>query len=208
MKCTRCGNLLNPNLTTCLRCGAPVSKAKTTEKRPTRADPKPNSRSKHKRAPQNKSKPSTPSSTRDKPAIPADHSHWETNTEDSPHFIWSIPIIAFLVVLVIASVVSNKEEAKPSMVEKQLRSSESPTPAERSITPVTSISKPAPKSKLIPNQLVRNVQVLLDSLGYETGPIDGLLGKTTRTAVRKFKKIIGLQSMVLWTSSYTIDYMN
>ncbi|MCB9967552.1 MAG: SEL1-like repeat protein [Geminicoccaceae bacterium] len=39
---------------------------------------------------------------------------------------------------------------------------------------------------------VREVQSLLGSLGYDTGPVDGIMGQKTRAAIRGFQEVAGL----------------
>ncbi|MGH8556728.1 MAG: peptidoglycan-binding protein [Methylococcales bacterium] len=41
--------------------------------------------------------------------------------------------------------------------------------------------------------LVKEIQSLLNKLGYEAGPVDGLTGKKTRSAIRKFQIESGMQ---------------
>jgi TonB family protein len=50
-------------------------------------------------------------------------------------------------------------------------------------TRATTQPPPAPR----PNQMVLEVQQILKSLGYETGPVDGLIGSKTTAAVKKFQ---------------------
>jgi len=46
----------------------------------------------------------------------------------------------------------------------------------------------------IPRKTVMHVQALLSNLGYDTGPIDGILGVRTRKAVQAFQRDIGIQA--------------
>jgi len=45
-----------------------------------------------------------------------------------------------------------------------------------------------------PSQLVRDAQQILTSLGYKPGPIDGLIGAKTVSAVRRFQSDYGLEA--------------
>ena len=40
--------------------------------------------------------------------------------------------------------------------------------------------------------MVRHVQELLSSLGYNPGPVDGISGQSTRAAVERFQSDLGL----------------
>lgn len=44
------------------------------------------------------------------------------------------------------------------------------------------------------NPLVEEAQIVFDSLGYDTGTMDGRIGKKTRQAVKEFQESIGLKS--------------
>ncbi|MEZ5858607.1 MAG: peptidoglycan-binding domain-containing protein [Geminicoccaceae bacterium] len=39
---------------------------------------------------------------------------------------------------------------------------------------------------------MREVQSLLGSLGYDPGPVDGIMGQKTRAAIRGFQEVAGL----------------
>ena len=39
---------------------------------------------------------------------------------------------------------------------------------------------------------IRNIQVLLTKLGFETGPADGSMGAQTREAIRNYQRALGL----------------
>ncbi|MFC1620849.1 peptidoglycan-binding protein [Candidatus Omnitrophota bacterium] len=44
------------------------------------------------------------------------------------------------------------------------------------------------------NPLVEEAQIVLDTLGYDTGTMDGRIGKKTRQAIKEFQESIGLRS--------------
>jgi len=44
------------------------------------------------------------------------------------------------------------------------------------------------------NPLVEEVQIVLDSLGYDAGTMDGRIGKKTRQAIKEFQESMGLRS--------------
>jgi hypothetical protein len=53
------------------------------------------------------------------------------------------------------------------------------------------IKNPSPRIKARSEQ-VRNIQSNLDRLGYDTGPIDGLMGRKTKEAIQAFQTTLGI----------------
>ncbi|MCD6580479.1 MAG: SEL1-like repeat protein [Desulfuromusa sp.] len=49
------------------------------------------------------------------------------------------------------------------------------------------------KKKLTQQKLVREIQQVLTELGYKPGPIDGLFGSKTRTAIQAFQRKYGME---------------
>lgn len=60
-----------------------------------------------------------------------------------------------------------------------------------SATPPSIESYAAPPSSGLSSTLVTNIQQALDILGHDPGPIDGVMGPKTRSAVRSFQREVG-----------------
>lgn len=63
------------------------------------------------------------------------------------------------------------------------------SPAAAAPTPVPAAPGPAP---LTGRELVAGVQRELNRLGYDAGPVDGLMGARTRNAIRSYQASVGL----------------
>ena len=70
-----------------------------------------------------------------------------------------------------------------------------------------SVVSTTPKPKPRPSQIVREVQRILTSLGYETGPVDGLNGFKTTSAVRQFQKDYGFRIDIFINMLYLQIYV-
>ena len=58
---------------------------------------------------------------------------------------------------------------------------------------VTAMFLTVPLAAVSPDQTMQDVQAALKSKGFEPGPIDGVMGTKTRTAIREFQKSNGLE---------------
>ena len=65
----------------------------------------------------------------------------------------------------------------------------------RNFNPRENGSRTGKVIKPLASELVRSVQELLSILGYETGKIDGILGRITIAAIKAFQKEIELETI-------------
>jgi localization factor PodJL len=84
------------------------------------------------------------------------------------------------------------EEALQLVNSWNARHEQQPAPRETSElqTPVLELSR-LPLAPVTGVQLIKDVQILLSGMGYDPGPVDGILGKRTQAAIRAYQRAVG-----------------